>query len=146
MIISPSISQVLQGLIHELGGSFKEGLDPVKSAQIDTIIGVLGSCAMRAEHQSKFIHEEAVAIRSLAQAYVTSGHGGPSLKDKLLAIDAAKGDNNLYQAASEALSSLSDIGAAAGQDLSVQLFALFEQRLSHEAQIIGGGFEAAGRG
>ena len=41
---------------------------------------------------------------------------------------------------------MSDIGVAAGADLSAQLFELFEQRLAHEAQIIGGGFEAAGRG
>ena len=61
MIISPSISQILRGIIHEIGGDFKTGLDPVKSAQIDTIIGVLGSCAVRADHQAKFIHEEVEA-------------------------------------------------------------------------------------
>ena len=41
MIISPSISQILRGIIHEIGGDFKTDLDPVKSAQIDTIIGCL---------------------------------------------------------------------------------------------------------
>jgi len=146
MIISPSISQVLQGLIHELGGAFKEGLNPVKSAQIDTVIGALGSCAMRADYQSKFIHEEANAITSLAQAYMKSGHGEESLKANLSAMDSAKDDDSLYQAASETLSTLSDIGTAAGNNLSGKLLAVFEQRLANEAQIIGGGFEAAGRG
>jgi len=101
---------------------------------------------MRADHQSKFIHEEAGAIKSLAQAYMTLGHGGDAMKEKLSAIGSAKDDHSLYQAASETLSAMSDIGAAAGDDLYAQLFALFEQRLNHEAQIIGGGFEAAGRG
>lgn len=146
MIISPSISQVLRGLIHEMGGSLKDGLDPVKSAQIDTIIGVLGSCAMRAEHQSKFIFEEANAAKSLGQAYVKSGHAPRALKESLSAIDASSDDNSLYEAASEAISAMSDIGEAAGAGLSGRLFALLEQRLANEAQIIGGGFEAAGRG
>jgi len=149
MIISPSISQVLRGLIHEMGGPLKEGLDPVKSAQIDTIMGVLGSCAMRAEYQSKFIHQEANAanaIKSLGDSYVASGQGSDELRKSLSEINAASDDESLYQAASETLSTMSDIGAAAGADLSAQLFELFEQRLAHEAQIIGGGFEAAGRG
>ena len=67
MIISPSVANVLRGIIHELGGTFKDGLDPVKSAQIDTIIGVLGSCAMRVEHQSRFIKDEAERIRALCE-------------------------------------------------------------------------------
>ena len=146
MIISPSISQVLRGIIYEMGGSLKEGLDPVKSAQIDTIIGVLGSCAMRAEYQSQFIHQEANAIKTLGDSYVASGQGSDELRKALSEINAASDDESLYQAASETLSAMSDIGAAAGADLSAQLFDLFEQRLAHEAQIIGGGFEAAGRG
>lgn len=146
MIISPSISQVLRGLIHEMGGSLKTGLDPVKSAQIDTIIGVLGSCAMRAEHQSKFIFDEANAAKSLGLAYVKSGHASTALTKSLSAIDASRDDNSLYEAASQAVSAMSDIGEAAGAALSKRLFALLEQRLANEAQIIGGGFEAAGRG
>lgn len=146
MIISPSVSQVLRGIIHEMGGPFKDGLDPVKSAQIDTIIGVLGSCAMRADHQSEFIHQEANAIKSLGDSYVASGHITSNLKHSLSEIETCVDDNSLYQAASEALSAMSDIGASAGPDLSAQLFSLLEQRLANEAQIIGGGFEAAGRG
>ncbi len=41
---------------------------------------------------------------------------------------------------------MSDIGSAAGKELSEKLHALFEMRLGNEALIIGGGFEAAGRG
>jgi len=145
MIISPSISQILRGVIHEMGSSLKEDLDPVKSAQIDTIIGVLGSCAMRAEYQSKFIHQEANAIKSLGDSYIASGQGSDELRKSLSEINAASDDESLYQAASETLSAMSDIGGA-GANLSAQLFELFEQRLANEAQIIGGGFEAAGRG
>jgi len=55
-------------------------------------------------------------------------------------------DSELYEAASETLSAMSDIGSVSGKDLSEKLFALFELRLDNESQIIGGGFEAAGRG
>ena len=110
MIISPSISQILRGIIHEIGGDFKEGLDPVKSAQIDTIIGVLGSCAVRAEYQSKFIQEEAASVRSLAQKYVDANAADDTVRKLLSDMDNAKGDEDLYQIASSTLSALSDLG------------------------------------
>ena len=67
-------------------------------------------------------------------------------RQSLSGIETCVDDNSLYEAASEALSAMSDIGASVGPDLSAKLFSLFEQRLHNEAQIIGGGFEAAGRG
>lgn len=146
MIISPSISQILRGIIHEISGDFKAGLDPVKSAQIDTIIGVLGSCAVRADYQSKFIHEEVEAIRSLAQKYATTGNDGSEIiQNSLSELDSAETDDALYEKASQVLSAMSDLGNAVGSELSNELFALLEQRLANEATIIGGGFEAAGR-
>ena len=144
MIISPSISQVLRGVIHEMGSSLKDSLDPVKAAQIDTIIGVLGSCAMRVELQSDFIVEEALSIKSLAEKYSDAGH--QAIQKPLAGLDKAENDIDLYEAASETLSAMADIGSAAGKDLTRELHSLFEQRLAHEATIIGGGFEAAGRG
>ena len=146
MIISPSISQILRGIIHEISGDFKAGLDPVKSAQIDTIIGVLGSCAVRADYQSKFIHEEVEAIRSLAQKYAPTGNDGSKIiQNSLSELDSAETDDALYEKASQVLSAMSDLGNAVGSELSNELFALLEQRLANEATIIGGGFEAAGR-
>jgi hypothetical protein len=146
MIISPSIEQVLRGIIHEMGGSLKEGLDPVKTAQIDTIIGVLGSCAVRVDNQSKFIRDEVDAIRSLALEFKTHGQSNPMLETGLSAMATANTDLELYETASQTLSAMSDIGLAAGKELSEKLHVLFEMRLGNEAQIIGGGFEAAGRG
>ena len=146
MIISPSISQILRGIIHEIGGDFKTDLDPVKSAQIDTIIGVLGSCAVRADHQAKFIHEEVEAIRSLAQKFANSGqNGADAIRTCLSEMESADSDEALYEKASQTLSAMSDLGDAIGEDFSGELFALLEQRLANEAVIIGGGFEAAGR-
>ena len=47
MLISPSVSEILRGVTHEMETSLKQGLnDPVKNAQIDPIIGVLSSCAV----------------------------------------------------------------------------------------------------
>ena len=79
MIVSPSVSQILRGIIHEIGGEFKDSLDPVKSAQIDTIIGVLGSCAVRADYQSNFIRQEADAIKDLAEKYRSAKHSPKTL-------------------------------------------------------------------
>ena len=146
MIVSPSVSQILRGIIHEIGGDFKDSLDPVKSAQIDTIIGVLGSCAVRADSQSKFIREEADAIKDLARKYMSAKHSPKTLMKYVKDMEASESDEALYEAASQTLSAMSDLGNAAEPDLVVQLFALLEQRLANEAKIIGGGFEAAGRG
>ena len=145
MIISPSVSKVLRGIIHELGDSFKDGLDPVKSGQIDTIIGVLGSCAMRVEYQSSFIEDEAGAIRSLCEKYVETGINSEAIRNYMSDIDNAESNETLYESASNALSAMSDIGSSAGPELSKELVTLLDQRLANEMQIIGGGFEAAGR-
>ena len=101
MIISPSISEVLRGIIHEIGGPFKNDLDPVKSAQIDTIIGVLGSCAMRADHQARFIKEETSAIQNLAKKYIASGGSSDVIKTCLSDMESAQTDEALYEKASE---------------------------------------------
>ena len=146
MIVSPSVSQILRGIIHEIGGDFKDSLDPVKSAQIDTIIGVLGSCAVRADYQSKFIREEAGAIKGLAENYLSAQHSPKILTKCLKDMEASESDEALYESASQTLSVMSDLGNTAAPDLTAQLFSLLEQRLANEAQIIGGGFEAAGRG
>ena len=61
-------------------------------------------------------------------------------------IDDTTNDESLYESASQALSAMSDIGSAAGPALSKELLSLLDQRLANEMQIIGGGFEAAGRG
>ncbi len=147
MIISPSTSQILRGVIHEMSGTLKDGLkDPIKCAQIDTIIDVLGSCAVRAEHQSRLISDEAAAVTTLGKAYQNAKKASPEIDRSMSALLGASNDENLYQAASEALSAMSDIGAAAGDNLYSQLYAIMEQRLENEMRIIGGGFEAAGRG
>ena len=146
MIVSPSVSQILRGIIHEIGGEFKDSLDPVKSAQIDTIIGVLGSCAVRADYQSKFIREEAESIKSLAEKYLSAKHSSKTITKCLKDMEVSESDEALYETASQTLSAMSDLGNAAEPELASQLFSLLEQRLANEAQIIGGGFEAAGRG
>jgi hypothetical protein len=40
---------------------------------------------------------------------------------------------------------LGDLGSSLGEELASEVWSLMEQRLQHEAYIIGGGFEAAGR-
>ena len=146
MIVSPSVSQILRGIIHEIRGDFKDSLDPVKSAQIDTIIGVLGSCALRADYQSKFIRQEADAIKDLAEKYLSAKHSPKTLTQCLKDMEASESDEALYESASQTLSAMTDLGNAAEPELVSQLFSLLEQRLANETKIIGGGFEAAGRG
>jgi uncharacterized protein YdaL len=147
MIVSPSITQVLRGVIHELGGTLKSGItDPTKIAQIDTMIGVLGSCAVRANHQSQWMLDESTAIITLAEAYQTAGKSNAVIDAALTSVAKASNDMDRYEAASQALSSMSDIGISAGDDLYAGLFSLMETRLANEMNVIGGGFEAAGRG
>ena len=61
-------------------------------------------------------------------------------------MEASESDEALYESASQTLSAMSDLGNAVEPELVSQLFSLLEQRLANEAKIIGGGFEAAGRG
>lgn len=146
MIISPSISEILRGVVHEMGSSLKLGLeDPVKQAQIDTIIGVLSGCAIRGDHEQAWIKDEVAAILVVADAFVDSGQSGEVLTAAVEKIDSGDPLEKQYQMASEILSLMGDLGGRAGSDLSMRVWTLMEQRLQHESYIIGGGFEAAGR-
>jgi len=99
-----------------MGGSLKDGLDPVKAAQIDTIISVLGSCAVRLNNQSKFVQEESKAIRNLASEYQKQGKSNHALDKSLSAMANTQTDSELYEAASQTLSAMSDIGSVAGKN------------------------------
>lgn len=146
MIISPSVAQILKGVIHEMNSSLKTGLeDPVKRAQIDTIVGVLSSCAVRTEHETVWMLKEVGAIREVAQKFIEAGQGTKDLEAQLSAFDATSSPAKQYDAASQLLSLMADVGSDAGAALSAEVFALMELRLEHETYIIGGGFEAAGR-
>ena len=101
---------------------------------------------MRADYQSKFIREEADAIKDLAEKYLSAKHSPKTLTQCLKDMEASESDEALYESASQTLSAMSDLGNAAEPELVSQLFSLLEQRLANEAKIIGGGFEAAGRG
>lgn len=146
MIISPSISEILRGVIHEMGTTLKQGLeDPVKQAQIDTMIGVLSGCAVRSDHEQSWINDEVKAICEVANEFVASEHKTKALTK---AVNEFNSDDPLpeqYQKASEILSQMGDLGNSVGDDLSNKVWTLMEQRLLHESYIIGGGFEAAGR-
>ena len=146
MIISPSVAQILKGVIHEMNTSLKTGLeDPVKRAQIDTMVGVLSSCAVRTEHETVWMMKEVGAIRAVADEFVKAGHGGKALKSSLSSFDETASPAEQYDSASHILSLMADVGSDAGAELSAEVFALMELRLEHETYIIGGGFEAAGR-
>lgn len=146
MIISPSVSEILKGVIHEMSTSLKAGLeDPVKSAQIDTMIGVLSGCAVRTEHETGWMLKEVSAIRAVAQKFVESDHGEKVLSTSVSSFDETATPAKQYDAASELLSLMADVGSDAGKKLSAEVFELLELRLEHETYIIGGGFEAAGR-
>ena len=146
MIISPSVSQILKGVIHEMNTSLKTGLeDPVKLAQIDTMIGVLSSCAVRTEHETDWMLKEVSAIRAVADKFVKAGHGATALKSSQSDFDQTASPAKQYDAASNILSLMADAGSDAGTELSAEVLALMELRLEHEGYIIGGGFEAAGR-
>ena len=146
MIILPSVAQILKGVIHEMNTSLKAGLeDPVKRAQIDTMVGVLSSCAVRTEHETVWMIKEVKAIRSVANKFVKAGHGEQALKLSLSEFDATTSPAEQYDSASNLLSLMADVGSDAGTELSAEIFALMELRLEHEGYIIGGGFEAAGR-
>jgi hypothetical protein len=146
MLISPSISEILRGVTHEMGTSLKQGLnDPVKNAQIDTIIGVLSSCAVRSENEKEWMKKEVTSILSVAKKFVSNDHSSDKISKALKDFNSNESDEKKYQSASNILSLLGDLGSSVGEELASEVWSLMEQRLQHEAYIIGGGFEAAGR-
>lgn len=147
MIISPSVSQVLRGIAHEMSTSLKDGLDnPVKSAQIDTIVGVLTTTATRAENESRIIAEETAAILKTADDMVQANAATAELNEALKQYHEADSDAERYDKASCVLSCMGDIGTQAPAELYAAIRELMTQRLNNENFLIGGGFEAAGRG
>jgi len=147
MIVSPSVSEILRGVVHEMSTSLKEGLDnPVKSGQIDTIVGVLSAAAMRCDHQSRIVEEETAAILEVATRCVTENKADAALTQWVSEYDSDAPEAQRYNHASEALSRLADLGTDVGEELYAAIRALMTQRLTNESILIGGGFEAAGRG
>lgn len=145
MIILPSVADVLRGVVHDIQTNLKPGIeDPVQQAQLDTIIGVLTGCAIRSKYEGAWIEEEISAISKVSGRYSDADLTSPALNKAMSELETASDPKARYQAASEMLSSLSEIEANA--DLSKQVWGLMEQRLENETRIIGGGFEAAGRG
>ncbi|MEM9384800.1 MAG: hypothetical protein AAGA68_07045 [Pseudomonadota bacterium] len=146
MIVSPSVPEILRGLMHEMGTSLKEDLkDPVKLAQIDTIIAVLGAAATRVDLQSQIVATETAAILSAVGEVLASGTGSPALKQALEAYDESAEELVRYEAASRMLCVLGDLGEDLGSAAYATVRRLMEQRLANEERLIGVGFEAAGR-
>ena len=146
MLISPSISEILRGVTHEMETSLKQGLnDPVKNAQIDTIIGVLSSCAVRSENEKEWMKKEITSILSVAKKFDANDKSSDKLSIALKDFNSNETDEKKYQSASNILSLMGDLGSAVGKELASEVWLLMEQRLQHEAYVIGGGFEAAGR-
>lgn len=146
MINSPSVAEILNGVVHEMSTSLKEGLnDPVKAAQIDTIIDVLSAAATRVKIQSTIIDDEVEAILRVGNEFISSGQATAELTTKVNAYDAAASADERYEIVSQILSLMSDVGQSAGEKLYQDVRALIQQRLENEAALIGGGFEAAGR-
>ena len=147
MITSPTIAQILKGIVHEMSTSLKDGLeDPIKLGQIDTICGVLSACAVRADHETDWMDEEIKAIMGVGLEFLSAGKATADLDRALKTFEPAASSLERYDAASNVLSLMSDIGSDAGDDLSNKVWKLMQQRLTHEGYVIGGGFESAGRG
>jgi len=147
MITSPTIAQILKGVVHEMGTSLKDGLeDPIKLGQIDTICGVLSACAVRADHETAWMDEEIKAVMDVGLEFLSAGKATEHLDSALKAFEPTSSSLERYDAASNVLSLMSDIGSEAGEELSNKVWKLMQQRLTHEGYIIGGGFESAGRG
>jgi len=147
MIISPSVAQILRGVVHEMGTSLKAGLDdPIKLGQIETICGVLSACAVRADFEDQWVQEEVEDILTIGLKFVEQGKATPALDEALKSFDVSAASADRYNRASSILSLMGDIGSQAGPELSNEVWRLMQQRLKNEGNIIGGGFESAGRG
>ena len=90
--------------------------------------------------------EKGSNITSLgSKKFVSNDHSSDKISKALKDFNSNESDEKKYQSASNILSLMGDLGSALGEELASEVWSLMEQRLQHEAYIIGGGFEAAGR-
>jgi hypothetical protein len=148
MITQPTTSQLIAAARNRLADAVIPNLtDDKVIVEVQMMMSLLDTLAVRAEHEIAWMHEESEAAAALGRQLRDAGRATPALGEALTALESADADSRhlsdvlaRYELAGEVLSCASEIdGPTDGADALVRL------RLDHEQAVVGV-FAAVGRG
>ena len=154
MITRPTTAQLIDVVRRELADRVAPAVtDPQVATSLQMVDHILATLAVRAEHEAGWMTEEIAAIETVGQQVADSGlPGAPAVAEALAAFRAGRGTGRSiaeitddYNAATEVLSRCVEATFAAGGHLRDAVTGLLDQRLAHETDVIGPGFQLVGR-
>jgi hypothetical protein len=153
MIDKPTTAQLIDAVRNELRARVAPFVtDPIARIALDMSILVLGTAAVRSEHELAWMLQEADAIEALAGELIARLPVTGSLAQALADYEHGKGEHRdiadlhaHYARASELLARAAEAAYDCNDSESIRrVTAVFEQRRDNQ-NTISGGYEAVGR-
>jgi hypothetical protein len=154
MITRPTTTQLLEVVRKELTEKVAPAVsDPQVATSLHMIDHILGTLAVRADHELGWMAEEMAAIESVGERVAASALPGAAAVGEALAEFRSQRAGGLhaaevtedYNRASEVLSRSVEATFADESPLRAEVSALLDQRLAHETDVIGEDFQLVGR-
>ena len=154
MITRPTTAQLIAVVRRELAERVAPAVtDPQVVTSLQMVDHILGTLAVRADHEVGWMVEEMAAIEAVAQPVADSGlPGAGAVADALVAFRSGRAAGHstaeitdAYNAATEVLSRCIEATFAAGGELRDAVLGVLDQRLAHETDVIGPDFQLVGR-
>jgi hypothetical protein len=153
MITRPTSAQLIDEVRRELSSNVAPQVaDPQAQGSLQMVDHILGTLAVRAEHEIAWMTEEIADIERVVSRVAAEPGSPPSVGSALDEL-CASADGSLllsdvtarYALASEALSRAIEATVATPGPLHDEVNALLDRRLEHETDVIGE-FQLVGRG
>jgi hypothetical protein len=153
VITRPTSAQLIDEVRRELSSTIAPQVtDPQAQGSLQMIDHILGTLAVRAEHEIAWMTEEIAEISQVVGRVAAEPGSPPSVGSALDELRSS-GDGSLllsdvtsrYALASEALSLAIEATVATPGALHDEVNALLDRRLEHETDVIGE-FQLVGRG
>jgi hypothetical protein len=154
MITRPTTTQLLEVVRRELTEKVAPAVtDPQVATSLHMIDHILHTLAVRADHELGWMGEEMAAIESVGERVAASPLRGAASVGEALAEFRSRRAGGLhaaevtedYNRATEVLSRSVEATFADDGPLRAEVSALLDQRLAHETDVIGEGFQLVGR-
>lgn len=154
MITRPTTAQLLEVVRKELADNVAAAVtDPQVVTNLRMIDQILGTLAIRADHELGWMAEEMAAIDAMGEQVATSGLPDAAAVAEALAEFRSARTTSLhtadvtddYNRATEVLSRCVEVTFTSPGDLRDSVRALLEARLAHETEVIGPDFQLVGR-
>ena len=151
MITQPSGTRLIDVIKQELADNVAPHVtDPQAAASLQMIDHILGTLAVRAQHEIAWMMDEIASLTELAEQVVAADPGATRVAAAHAALGAITGTSLHYDDVAARYSLASEIlscafeEVATGAPLRMAVEGLLDARLAHEAEIMGE-FELVGR-